>query len=102
RVYDVHDINKRVVYNQHTAGVIGLVLTSDAEAELEPQVRVVPHAGGHHGQVLACHVDPQLIVLHHDLLHCGVELDAGLGQRLGQDVHDLVEVSAVGAGADRK
>src|SRR5699024_10205099 len=95
---DVGDGEQRVDGVQFPAGVVGIVHTADADAELEPQIRVVTHAGGHQWQVLAGHVDPQLLVMDHDLLHRGLEVHAGLGQHLGQHVHDLVEVAAVGPG----
>src|SRR5699024_4703454 len=59
---------------QFPAGVVRIVHTADADAELEPQIRVDTHAGGHQWQVLAGHVDPQLLVLDHDLLHRGLEV----------------------------
>ena len=42
----------------------------------------------------------QLIAVDHDFLYGVVEFDVVVGlQRLGQPVHDLIEVAAVGPGA---
>src|SRR5699024_8888345 len=89
RVQRVHGV-------QLPAGVLGVVHSADAQAELEAQVLVVPQRAGDQRQVLAGHVQAELVAVHDDLLHGVLEVHPSLGQHLGKHVDDLVEVAAVG------
>ena len=67
---------------QFAAAVVGVVHAADAEAQLEPQPRVVPQRLRHRGQLLAPHLERQLVAEdHHPLDRRGV---AVLAERGGQ------------------
>ena len=67
----------------------------DAKAQLESQRGVVAQRLRDGHQVLAPHLEGELVAEHHDALDGGVE-DV-VAERGGQRVDDLVEVAAVGS-----
>ena len=77
---------------QLAAAVVRVVHPADAEAQLEPQGRIVAQRLRDRGQVLAPHLQGQLVAVdHHPLDGCG---EAVLAERRGQGVDDVVEVAA--------
>jgi hypothetical protein len=81
---------------QLPAGLVRVVHTVDAQAELEPQLRVVPQPAGDLRQQFAAHVQRQLVAIDDHFFDGVGEFDVVVGfQRLGQPVDDLVEIETV-------
>ena len=92
----VGDRHQRVHRVQFAAVVLRVVHAADAQAQLEPQARVVAQRLRDRGQVLAAHLQRQLVAVHHHPLDR--RLEGGLAERGDQRVDDLVEIAAVGRG----
>lgn len=93
----VRDRAQRVDRVQFATGLVRVVHAADTQAQLEAQLCVVTQPTGDLQQVLAAHVQRQLVAVDDDFLDGVGEFEVVIGlQRVGQSVDHLVEVEAVG------
>src|SRR5699024_10834382 len=91
----VRDGIERVDDVELATRVLRVVHAAGAQAEFEPQVLIVPERFGNAAQVFAGDEDGHVAAVDDDLLHRLVEVHAHLGEHLGKDVYDVVEIAAV-------
>jgi hypothetical protein len=78
---------------QLAAGVVGIVHPGHAQAQLEPQPRMVANRLRYRGQVLTPHLERQFVTEdHHAFDRRGKRL---LAERIGEGIYDLVKVAAI-------
>jgi hypothetical protein len=89
----VGDRHERVDGVQLAVGVVGIVHPGHAQAQLEPQLRMVAKRLRYRGQLLAPHLERQLVAEDHDTFDRGGK--GVLTERTGEGIYDLVKVAAV-------